>query len=114
MAPRTATRLPGVTLSGSIPGAAAAGTRVVAEWRVVNRLPGPVAVNLYVRAERAPIAGLVCAGGRTQVGRYHACAVVSLDRARAASLAALVGPLETGLVRVHAVAVTDDDEVEVL
>jgi hypothetical protein len=48
------------------------------------------------------------------VGRYHACAVVSLDRGRTATLAALVGPLETGVVRVHAVAVTDDDEVEVL
>jgi len=108
------TRIPAITLAGSIPDAAAAGTRVVAEWVVTNRLPARVAVNVYLRTERAPLVSVACKGGRTQVGRYHASAVVSLEPARAARLAALIGPLEAGLLHVHAVAVTDEDEVEVL
>jgi len=66
------------------------------------------------RDARALVAGLVCARGRAQVGRYHASAVVSLERARTVRLAALLGPLEPGMLRFHAVAVTDEDEVELV
>jgi hypothetical protein len=100
-----------LTLKGTAPDAVPVGTRVVAEWAVANDGPLPLAVNVYVRAAGAPIAGLCCRNGRTSVGRYHGSAVLPLEPGGRATVVALLGPVAREVV-FRAVAVADGDPIE--
>src|SRR4051794_33998436 len=101
---------PIITMTGTIPRAAAPGTVLVARWVLENHSPVPVAANVYLRTAPAPLAGLACKGGRTQVGRFHGGVLVSLAPRGDATIVALVGPVDDGELRIRATAVTDDLE----
>jgi hypothetical protein len=106
MAPHT----PTISLSGSIAADARPGCVVVARWLLVNNSALPVAANVYLRTAPAPLAGLACRGGRTQVGRFHGGILVALAPGSEATIVAVVGPVEDGELCVRATAVTDVEE----
>jgi hypothetical protein len=101
---------PTITMTGTIAPAAAPGTVVVARWVLENHSPLPVAANVYLRTAPAPLAGVACKGGRTQVGRFHGGVLVSLEPRADATIVALVGPVDDGELRIRATAVTDGAE----
>ena len=101
-----------ISLTGSLAAAAAPGAVVVARWLLVSHSPFPVAANVYVRTTPAPLAGLACKGGRTQVGRFHGSVLVALEPRAVATIVALVGPVDDGDLCLRATAVTDGDEAQ--
>src|SRR4051794_29690527 len=103
---------PIITMTGTIPRAAAPGTVLVARWVLENHSPVPVAANVYLRTAPAPLAGVACKGGRTQVGRFHGGVLVSLEPRAGATIVALVGPVDDGELRIRATAVIDGAEAD--
>jgi len=72
-----------------------------------------VLASFYLRTGSAPVVRFACKHGRTQVGRYHASAALSLDPDAVARIVAMICPLEEGRLLVRAHVVAQDEQVHV-